>query len=63
MSAPQPASKQRLEISLIHVHLPLLDDANVIEYDQQTDRIEPSHNLEVVESVLEATPEGSVEAV
>ncbi|SDR08961.1 DUF7344 domain-containing protein [Natronobacterium texcoconense] len=60
-STASPTSNQRLEVGLHHVHLPLLDDADVLEYDDRANSVEPDRNLAVAETILEAVPENAAE--
>ncbi|WP_455429444.1 DUF7344 domain-containing protein [Natronorubrum halophilum] len=46
-------SRQNLEITLRHTHLPLLHDANIIEYTRSADRIEPGESLHTTELIIE----------
>lgn len=52
-------SRRTLEIELHHVHLPLLADADIIDYSREADRIEPAGNLPVAETILETAAEAT----
>lgn len=56
-------SRRRLETELHHVHLPLLDDAKIIDYTPATARIEPDRNFCVVETILESVADDCDETV
>ncbi|WP_049920792.1 DUF7344 domain-containing protein [Halopiger djelfimassiliensis] len=60
---PATSSRRRLEISLHHTHLPLLDDADIVEYRPAADRLEPDRNLSVAATILETAAEETAEAV
>jgi hypothetical protein len=52
-SATRPSDRQDVAIRLHHVHMPLLAEANLIEFDPTSGRIEYIGN-EVVETLLES---------
>lgn len=47
-----PRSHGRLATRLRHVHLPKLDEVNVIEYDSERNEVSPGKNLPLTEPVL-----------
>lgn len=50
-SADRGATRDRLAISLHHVHLPMLQEAGVIEYDSHRETIQ-YHSIDLVEEIL-----------
>ncbi|WP_054864064.1 DUF7344 domain-containing protein [Natronolimnobius baerhuensis] len=49
--------RARFKIELHHVHLPLLDDADIVEYTPQSKQISPDRHFDVAEALLETTTE------
>ncbi|WP_267642345.1 DUF7344 domain-containing protein [Haloarchaeobius amylolyticus] len=45
--------RQRVYISLYQSHLPALDDADVVRYDEETSRVEPGPNLDPLVAYLD----------
>lgn len=65
-SAETDAESQALELELRHVHLPMLDDAGLLEYEPSTDRIRLDQSaftdcLEDVHSTVTALQNASLE--
>jgi DNA-binding transcriptional ArsR family regulator len=54
--ARSPASHRELHLSLIHVHFPLLADADVIGFDAENGLVTPGPRFTAAISVLEESP-------
>ncbi len=56
-------SRSQFVVALRHTHLPLLNEANVIEYSRSTERIEPGQYLDVASEILDVISRDELEIV
>lgn len=43
---------QRIQVSLLHHHLPHLDDQNILQFDVEAGTIEPDENVDEIDPLL-----------
>ncbi len=56
-------SRSQFVVALRHTHLPLLNEANIIEYTRSTERIESGRHLDVASEILDIISRDGIEVV